>query len=243
MIVAIDAGNTRTKWGVLDSSGALLHQGAVENSQVHTLANASQDWLGCRRAVVSNVAGAAVAEILQSLCKNLQLPLITVTAKASACGVTNGYTRPEQLGSDRWAALLAAWNRYREPCVVATAGTALTVDALSAQGEFLGGLIVPGWRMMQSSLASGTAGLGALEGHLQYFPVNTGDAICSGAWLAMAGAVEKMCNSLQEREGRTPRCVLSGGDAARLQAALSSPAEIADNLVLHGLWLIEREYA
>lgn len=241
MIVAIDAGNTRTKWGVFDSSGVLLHQGAVENSRIQTLANASQSWLGCRRVVVSNVAGATVASQLQAVCEQLALPQLTIRATPSVCGVINGYMQPELLGSDRWAALVATWHRYRQPCVLATAGTALTVDALSSTGEFLGGLIVPGWRMMQASLASGAAGLEASAGHLQRFPVNTGDAMYSGAWLAMAGVVEKMCHALQAREGHAPRCVLAGGDAAGLQAALSSPAEIADNLVLQGLWLIERE--
>ncbi len=242
MIVAIDSGNTRTKWGVFDASGTLLSQGDVENDRLDSLLPVAQGWAGCRRAVVSNVAGAAIAGQLQSICANQQLPLLTVTSTASACGVTNAYARPGQLGSDRWAALVAAWHRYGGPCVVATAGTALTVDALSSRGEFLGGLIVPGWRMMQAALASGTAGLAVTEGHLQHFPVNTGDAICSGAWLAMAGAVEMMRDSLQAKEGFAPRCVLSGGDASGLQAALSSSAEIADNLVLHGLWLIEREY-
>lgn len=243
MIVAIDAGNTCCKWGVFDASGVLVRQGTIDTAQVTALAHAGQDWLGCRRVVLSNVAGAAVGRQLQAVCDQLGLPLMTIVATPSACGVTNGYLPPALLGVDRWAALVAAWNRYREPCVVATAGTALTVDALSSQGEFLGGLIVPGRRMMQSALAAGTAGLGEPAGVLQHFPVNTGDAICSGAWLAMAGAVERMCHALQAREGRAPRCVLSGGDAAGLQVVLPSPAEIADNLVLHGLWLIERARA
>jgi type III pantothenate kinase len=242
MIVAIDAGNTRTKWGVLDSSGAILQQGAVGNSQLHGLTGISDSWRGCRRVVVSNVAGASVASRLQALCGEVSLPQLTVQATATACGVVNGYLQPGQLGSDRWAALVAGWNRHREPCVVVSAGTALTVDALSSRGEFLGGLIVPGWHMMQASLASGAAGLAAAAGDLQHFPVRTADAMCSGAWLAMAGAVEKMHHALQVREGRTPRCLLSGGDAAGLQAALSCPAEMTDNLVLRGLWLIEQEY-
>lgn len=243
MIVAIDAGNTRTKWAILDSSGEFLQQGTVENVQIHTLINVIQQWHGCRRMVVSNVAGAAVADQLQSICDGLNLPQMTIQATASACGVTNRYTQPAQLGSDRWATLVAAWNRYHESCVIATAGTALTVDVLSSHGEFLGGLIVPGWRLMQSALTSGTVGLAALEGQLQHFPTNTGDAMCSGAWQAMAGAVEKMCDLLQSREASPPRCLLSGGDASGLHVALSRPAEITHNLVLKGLWLIERERA
>jgi type III pantothenate kinase len=243
MIVAIDAGNTRTKWGVFDAAGKMVSHGAVDNNQLDRLAAESMLWKGCRRLVLSNVAGAFVADRIGALCNDLKLPLLTVTAKAAACGVTNGYAQPEQLGADRWAALIAAWNHYHVPCVVATAGTALTVDALSSKGEFLGGLIVPGWRMMQAALTSTAAGLTAQQGELQDFPRNTGDAMASGAWLAMAGAVERTCHAMQAREGMAPRCILSGGDAHQLLAALSSPARIADNLVLHGLWLIEREHA
>ena len=242
MIVAIDAGNTRTKWGVFDVAGSLVSHGAVDNSRLEHLTEAAKSWSDCRRLVLANVAGAAIAERIEALCNNMQLSLLTVTATAAACGVTNRYARPEQLGADRWAALVAAWNQYREPCVVAMAGTALTVDALSSGGEFLGGLIVPGQRMMQASLVSAAAGLTAQEGNLQEFPINTGDAMYSGCWLAMAGAVERMCHSLQAIEGNVPRCILSGGDARQLLGALSSHAEIADNLVLHGLWLIEREH-
>lgn len=243
MIVVIDAGNTRTKWGLFDEAGKLLASGGVDNAQLDQLDTVCVSWSACRRAVVSNVAGAVVGERLESLFGRLRMPVMRVAATISACGVVNRYASPGQLGSDRWAALVAAWNLYREPCVVATAGTALTVDALSSGGEFLGGLIVPGWRMMQTALASGTAGLPLQEGTLREFPANTGDAIHSGIWLALAGAVERVCRDLQEKEGRAPRCILSGGDARQLGAVLPIPVEIADNLVLHGLWLIGREHA
>jgi type III pantothenate kinase len=241
MIVAIDAGNTRTKWAVLDASGKVVSQGMAENAQLDQLEGTT--WHGCRRAVLSNVAGVAVAEKIAHLCQRLGLPLLTIQSTHAACGVTNRYAEPAQLGTDRWAALIAAWHLYRQPCIVATAGTALTVDALSSKGEFCGGLIVPGSRMMRHSMVDGAADLSAQSGQLDAFPVNTGDAMYSGTLFAMAGAVERMRHALQEKEGRAPRCIVSGGDAAMLLAALPSPAKIADNLVLHGLWLIEREHA
>lgn len=243
MIVAIDAGNTRTKWGVLNETGELLAQGAVDNADLDRLASVAGQWQGCRRMVVSNVAGEAMAAQLAVLSRQCQLPLLMAVSAPAACGVTNLYAHPGQLGVDRWLALVAAWNRGHAPCVVATAGTALTVDALSSQGEFLGGLIVPGLRLMQASLATGTAGLPVQAGQFQALPRETGDAIYSGVLMAMAGAVERMRQTLQAREGRAPRCLLSGGDAPLLEAALPGYVEIADNLVLHGLWLIEKEHA
>jgi type III pantothenate kinase len=242
MILAIDSGNTRTKWGVFDTSGEMAAQGAVDNSYLGWLAQDGAAWTGCSRAVVSNVAGGAVGQQLQTLFEALQLPALWVKSGAAACGVVNNYASPEQLGTDRWAALVAAWNRYRQPCVVATAGTALTVDALSARGEFLGGLILPGKTLMHESLADGTEALSVGQGRLHDFPSRTEDAIASGIAFAMAGAVERQCAALERREG-TMRCLLSGGDGQWLAAALPRPAEIADNLVLNGLFLIEREHA
>jgi type III pantothenate kinase len=242
MILAIDAGNTRTKWGVFDASGEMAAQGAVANSQLGRLVQDSAAWAGCRRAVVSNVAGEVVDQQLRTLFEARQLPVRWVRSEAAACGVINNYARPEQLGTDRWAALVAAWNRYRQPCVVATAGTALTVDALSAQGEFLGGLILPGRALMHESLAAGTAALSIGQGVLCDFPSRTEDAIASGIAFAMAGAVERQCAVLERREGAL-RCLLSGGDAQWLAAALPKSAEIVDDLTLRGLFLIEREHS
>jgi type III pantothenate kinase len=240
MILAIDAGNTRTKWGLFGASGEMVAQGALDNSQLGQLVQDSVAWVGCRRAVVSNVAGRSVELQLQALLNARQIRALWVKSEAAACGVINNYVCHEQLGTDRWAALIAAWSLYRQPCVVAMAGTALTVDALSAQGEFLGGLILPGRGLMRESLAAGTAALSVGQGVLCDFPSRTEDAIASGIAFSMAGAVERQCAALEQREGAV-RCLLSGGDAQRLAAALPRSAEIVDNLALRGLFLIERE--
>lgn len=240
MILAVDAGNSRTKWGVFDADGTLLAAGAVDNDALERLAEVWHGFSGCRRAVVSSVAGEAVAARLGGLFELLALPALWIRAPAAACGVKNGYAQPEQLGADRWAALVGAWNRYRAPCVVATAGTALTVDALSGEGEFLGGLIVPGFSMMRAALAAGTAGVPAAPGQWRDFPVATADAVYSGALAAMAGAVQRMRALLEAREGHAPQCLLAGGDAELLAAALPGPTIIAHDLVLQGLFLMEK---
>lgn len=241
MILAVDAGNTRVKWGVFEASGTLLAHGSLEHALLGQLAAVMNTWPACRRMVVSNVAGDAVAGQLVAMAQAAGLSVSMIEAAASACGVRNRYEIPARLGPDRWASLVAAWHRAPSACVVVTAGTALTVDALSSQGEFLGGLIVPGWQMMRAALVAGTAGLSPQEGHWDAFPQNTADAMHTGCLSAMAGAVERVHRTLQEREGAPPRCLLTGGDAALLQPLLFMPLEIADNLVLQGLWLIERE--
>lgn len=240
MILALDTGNTRTKWGVFDDKGALLTQGALDNFELVALPEQLREFADCRRAVVSNVAGEVVAARLNIALATLGVPVLWVESQAVACGVKNGYQQPEQLGTDRWAALIAAWNTYHAPCVVVNAGTAMTVDALSGEGEFLGGLIVPGYGMMRDSLVTGTAAITPTPGIWRDFPTATADAVQTGALTALAGAVRHMLGLLEMREGRAPLCVISGGDAELLQGALPYPAAIAPHLVLQGLVLLEK---
>jgi type III pantothenate kinase len=160
-----------------------------------------------------------------------------VQAGAGQCGVRNGYQQPEQLGSDRWAALIAAWQYVQGACLVVNCGTATTVDALSAKGEFLGGLILPGVSLMQRSLATNTAQLIEESGSLQDFPRNTADAIHSGMLRATVGAIRHQFDLLRAREG-TVRCLIDGGSAGVVRAHLGLPSEQLDNLVLRGLQII-----
>lgn len=239
-MLAIDAGNTRVKWGIHNGSAWVIQEAAGHN-ELALIAESVQKFQAVGPAVISNVAGPAVQASLQTMLDELDFDAYWVKPQAQACGVSNGYAQPAQLGSDRWASLIAAWQRTRSPCVVASAGTALTVDALSSRGEFLGGLIVPGLSMMKAALNLNTAGVAHTDGRLAEFPASTGDAVHGGALAAMVGAVERMCRTLARREGMEPMLWLTGGDAAALHEALSDRGTIMDNLVLEGLVLIAGE--
>ena len=137
--------------------------------------------------------------------------------------------------------MIAAWHLKHSACIVACAGTALTVDALSSKGEFLGGYIIPGISLMKMGLAQGTAGILQFEGQPQLFGRTTGEAVQGGALNAMAGLVEHASRVLAQVENTTPALLLAGGDALALQQALSQTGEIVDNLVLQGLLLLAKE--
>ncbi len=235
-MLILDVGNSRCKWALV-RDGAWLQQGAAGNTEWVALRQAFSALPPPGRILVSNVAGEAMAQRLRAVCAMWQCPLEFVTARASQHGVSNGYAQPERLGSDRWAALIAAWRRVHGACLVVNCGTATTVDALSAQGEFLGGLILPGVSLMQHSLATNTAQLVAEHGTLQDFPRNTADAIHSGMLRATVGAVLHQHRLLQARAGAV-RCLVGGGAADIVLPHLGLPAERADNLVLQGLQII-----
>lgn len=236
MMLLLDIGNSRIKWALVQE-GRQLYMGAFDNSALVSLQQEFVRLPVPSRILVSNVAGEDASKRVRTLCAAWDRPVDFVSAKLAQCGVRNGYAEPQRLGSDRWAALIAAWHEVRGACLVVSCGTATTVDALSAQGEFLGGLILPGVDMMQRSLAMGTAQLAATEGSFRHFPLDTADAIYSGAISATLGAIERQFSLLQDKEA-SARCVVSGGAAVKVLPHLSMPFDHVDNLVLRGLQII-----
>ena len=236
-VLAIDAGNTRIKWGVFDGGkwnpcGALP---TVESSRT------AEAWGGIAAdiaAYASNVAGPAVERDLEEACRAARRPFTVIKPQAAQLGVTNGYEDPRQLGSDRWAGLIAAHHGHARHKLVVNAGTALTVDALAASGQFEGGLIVPGPALMRRSLDRGTAGLRLTEGSFNAMPRSTPDAITTGAIQACVGAVERMREAMTARGSPPALVVLSGGAAAQIASHIPGTVVVEENLVLDGLVLI-----
>lgn len=195
---------------------------------------------------LANVAGdaaeQAVRMTLQTLWGMASADWLQVLrASESRAGVRNGYRTPTQLGSDRWASLIgahAAWPG--EHLLIVTLGTATTVEALCADGTYLGGLIAPGPALMLQSLAQGTAQLPTLDATMpaggQDFARSTDEAILRGCAAAQAGLVERSHAQLQVQLGAPVRCVLSGGARQALAQALTLPVTEHDQLVLAGLY-------
>lgn len=240
IVLAVDAGNTRVKWALHDGS-EWTARGAAAHGERGSLDGQWARLPAPQRIVVSNVAGPGAEAFLRERLARWGAEEVWIRSLAWQCGVRNGYRDPSQLGCDRWAALIAARARVAGPCLVVSAGTAMTVDALAADGLFLGGIIVPGAGLMKRALAGSTAGLAEAAGAFDDFPRSTADAMESGALQALAGAVERMARLLRERARAEPRCVLSGGAAPLLAPLLGPAAEVADNLVLEGLLIIARE--
>lgn len=234
MILAIDCGNTRVKWGLREpqeSGSAWRALGAVPLADIARL---ESDWSSLpapSRIVIANVAGEPARKALLEQLARWAVEPRWVIAQAVQCGVTNGYADPGRLGADRWAALVGAWHLQRGACLVVNAGTATTVDMLSSQGLFRGGIIIPGVDLMKRALAQHTAGLPLAQGRLVDEPQCTADAIETGCLHAQAGAIERMYARLEA--GAV--CLLSGGNAERIRPILNIPARAVDNLALEGL--------
>ncbi|HXE39905.1 MAG TPA: type III pantothenate kinase [Azonexus sp.] len=231
MIVCLDSGNSRIKWGVHDGE-RWLAQGAVDHAASGELAALTAAWPQPARVLLANVAGNAAAARIREQLADWQSVFREVKAEAQRGGVTNRYQNPGQLGVDRWCALIGARSLTRAACVVVMAGTATTIDTLDAEGNFLGGLILPGSALMRRALARDTAGLPLAAGQYADYPRCTDDAIVSGAIEAQAGAIERAFRRLADSSAQ---CLVSGGDAPTLADYLVIPHVVAQNLPLEGL--------
>jgi type III pantothenate kinase len=234
MLLLVDAGNTRVKWAIARlgaAPGDWIADGAVAHSGMDRLQAAWQGH-GITSAVVSNVGGTAMHEGLLALLP--KVPVEWFASTGERAGLRNAYRNPGQLGTDRFAAAIGA--RTLEPgkaLVVATCGTATTIDGISADGIFVGGMILPGLGLMAGSLSRGTAQLPEAAPSAALPPLfadNTHDAIVSGCIAAQAGAIERAVAF-----HRADTCILSGGAAAWVAPALSIAHRTADNIVLIGL--------
>lgn len=246
--LAIDIGNTRLKWGLYAApqpGSPLLAHGAVFLEMIDSLADA--DWqglphpgsmLGCI------VAGEGVKRRVEEQLELWDIEPRWVVPSAQAGGVTNGYEHPTRLGADRWVAMIGARHRLlasgrMRPALVVMVGTAVTVDALDADGRFLGGLILPGFGLMLRALEMGTAGLKTPTGETVDFPTNTSDALMSGGSHAIAGAVERMHKKLAQRCGEEPALYMSGGAAVKLAALTDLGFEAVEMLIFEGLLALQ----
>ncbi|KIG02368.1 putative transcriptional acitvator, Baf family [Burkholderia sp. MR1] len=263
-MLLIDAGNSRIKWSLVDENGVAMANGALEHERdaADHADPALAAWSSlpdCASAWISNVAGASVQARIERLldARWPASPRTFVRASARQCGVINGYTEPEKLGSDRWAGLIGARAAYPgENVLIATFGTATTLEALRADGVFTGGLIAPGWSLMMQSLGSRTAQLptldataarralhGAGEKPHGLFATDTAAALSSGCLLAQASLIERAWRDLRDDLQADVRLVLGGGAADEIAGALDVAHTRHDSLVLSGLALIARDAA
>jgi type III pantothenate kinase len=243
MILAIDAGNSRVKWGWLDNDGGSTD---LRWSDVATVSliefAASSDHVNPfsitheapESIVISNVAGEGAHQLLVNWTSIFDAEPMWLRGETERCGVRSRYERPEQLGPDRWAALVAARSVHSGACLVVNSGTATTVDMLAADGTFLGGAILPGVELMRFVLHEHTGRLPIQEGQYRDAPRNTVDAIETGCRHAQAGAIERMYRAFRELDGN-PLCVVSGGAGRLLMDQITSPRRYVENLVLEGL--------
>jgi type III pantothenate kinase len=241
---AIDIGNTRLKWAQYASpqpGAPVLAHGAVFLENIDNLAETEWKHLPAPSSILGcNVAGDAVRRRVEEQLELWDQSPRWVVSAAQGAGIVNGYDHPGRLGADRFVAQIGARHHVLargvlRPVLVVMVGTAVTVDAVDAEGQFLGGLILPGHGIMLRSLEGGTAGLRVPTGDVVDFPTNTSDALTSGGTYAIIGAIERLHRHLQQRTGQEPITLMTGGAGWKVAPWLTIEHELIDSLIFDGL--------
>ena len=229
----IDVGNTAIKWRLANTEGLLHAGGSV--SDVLSLCKAVEAERWGVAGLASVASDSADAELIAALRASGARAVHRATAQSSCLGLVSSYAEPGRMGVDRWLAMLAAHAHSDGALCVIDAGTAVTVDLVSAEGAHEGGYILPGADLMRRALSSETDRIrvGALEAPAVVPGNNTQACVTAGSWRAVMGAVESTMAAYPDH-----RPLLTGGAASTLRD-LGLVATVSPDLVMEGLrlWL------
>ncbi|MEM7361198.1 MAG: type III pantothenate kinase [Pseudomonadota bacterium] len=246
MKLLLDLGNTRLKWA-LATQADMVAVGAIANEDLgpddigqYFSANLSTTLLEqtLSEVWVSSVGAAEVLKpILSWLHDETGLEANRVDVSNPVRGFQNHYESIDSLGVDRWVAALGARSLVPQgDLIIIDAGTAVTIDWLSQDNVFEGGVILPGAKLMHQSLLGGTVGIDAESSDVvQIIGKTTSECVNSGIGFGMGGAVERIVKEMTETIDRPTRLILTGGGANLIAEFTNLGAESEPDLVLHGL--------
>lgn len=243
MNLLIDIGNSRLKWAQYQN-GKLLPGETLDTDLETLLQQFDMNWgklARPERVVASNVAGNEIAELLNHWVEqHWQCRVEFLSAKKMAAGVVNGYRIPQQLGVDRWAAIVAAFRLTGSACMVIDYGTAMTLDIVDGVGRHQGGMILPGRTMMRKALESGTGQIAesSFDDAAISLGRSTDEAIAAAINRSAIALVESVRTRWEAEKGESLACIVTGGDARSLFDSQLSHCRNVPDLVLRGVMLL-----
>ncbi|MCS7300265.1 MAG: type III pantothenate kinase [Fimbriimonadales bacterium] len=247
MLLGIDVGNTHTVLGVYES-------GRWRAWRVHTNPARTEDehYILIRTLLQAEGLPEAVSSVaVCSVVPALEEPLRQLARRWLGCeplfvsaeldlGIRVDYDPPSAVGADRLANAVAGVHHFGMPVIVVDFGTATTLDAVSREGVYVGGAILPGIELMLESLAGRAAKLPriALEGACQPIGKSTPESLRSGVILGSVGAIEHLLRLFKQQLGEDARIIATGGLAERLAPHCPSIQRVEPMLTLEGLRIV-----
>ena len=250
MILTIDIGNSRIKWA-LWSQAMISVQGAHDytaKTMSQLLDTAWAELAVPSKVVIACVAGDSVLTAVQDwLAGRWQMSAQVLRTTKHFSGLSHGYAQPSDHGVDRWAAMIAARALYQTPLCIISCGTATTLDVITADGQHLGGQIMPGSELMFSTLRARLPALAEIEYSARLpaalFATNTADAVQQGVVHMAAAGLDRACDAAREMLGVEMKTLITGGAATVMLALMNHSAELQPDLVLHGIYLASQQAA
>jgi type III pantothenate kinase len=247
-LLAIDIGNTRLGLGIWDGDG--LHDARrVEHTRL-------DDCRAALAATWGTMNGGRRAVVLGSVNPRQTVPvqdLIEEISGLAALRIRDDLPLPmpldvdneHEVGVDRVCCAAAAYERIKGACVVASFGTAVTIDCVSEDGRFLGGSIMPGLQMAFDALHEGTAQLPRVSPRRpgDVFGKNTHDALVNGVVFGMVGALREIVERYATELREWPKLVITGGSAPLVAELAEYVDAVVPDLCLMGIALAYRRAA
>ena len=249
MLLAVDVGNTQTVFGLFDGE-SLVHHWRVVTEGERTgdeLAALLARLLELRDLAFDDVSAIALSSTVPALVRSygelaerhVAAPLLAL-GPGVRTGIAIQYDNPYEVGPDRIANAVAAKERYGAPCIVVDFGTSTNFDAVSADGDYVGGVLAPGIEISMDALFSRAARLTKVD-YVEPPTVigkTTATALQSGLVYGFAGQVDGIVTRMRSELGDEARAIATGG-LAHLIAPHAKTIELVDPfLTLEGLRLI-----
>jgi type III pantothenate kinase len=252
MLLVVDVGNTQTHFGLFGDGEDTVSEhwrfATIRESTGDELGAALANLLGLRGLAFGDVDRSIVSSTVPQLSEQWTLMArrylgheMLVVGPAIRTGMPIRYDNPHEVGADRLANAVAAYDKVHSTCVIVDFGTAITYDVVSAAGEYLGGIITPGAEISIDALYDRAAKLPKVElaSPRTLIGKNTVDAIRSGIVYGFAGQVEGIVRRLRVELGSTTFVIATGGLAGVLVPFIRETIdEVDDLLTLSGLRLI-----
>jgi type III pantothenate kinase len=252
MLLVVDVGNTQTHFGIYHDGDDVV----AEHWRFATVRESTRDELGAALANLLGLRGLGFTDIDRSIVSST-VPQLSQEWTAMSdrylghemlnvgpsirTGMPIRIDNPREVGADRLVNSVAAYDRVRDTCVVVDFGTAITYDAVSAAGEYLGGIITPGAEISIDALYERAAKLPKVElaQPRALIGKSTVEAIRSGIVYGFAGQVDGIVHRLREELGPSTTVIATGGLARALVPFVHETIdEVDDLLTLTGLRLI-----
>jgi type III pantothenate kinase len=254
MLLVVDVGNTQTHFGVFQEG----FDGISEHWRFATVRESTGDELAAALSNLLELRGLTFADVDSSIISSTVPQLVEqwtqvadrylshemlVVGPAIKTGMPIRIDNPHEVGADRLVNAVAAYDRVQGTCIVVDFGTAITYDAVSDAGEYLGGIITPGAEISMDALYERAAKLPKVEivEPRSLIGKSTVDAIRSGIAYGFAGQVEGIVRRLRHELGDDAKAIATGGLAQVVVPFIQETIdEVDDLLTLIGLRLIWR---
>jgi type III pantothenate kinase len=179
-------------------------------------------------------------EVLAEACKQLMPEDLFILTSEIVTGLVFNIPRPEELGTDRIANAVAAYEIFKAPAAVLDFGTATTISVVGKNANYIGGAIMPGVELMNESLARGTSKLNTVNLRPPEAALGTDTLQCiqSGLFYGTAGAIERLLLEMEKEIGVGLKVIVTGGYGDMISRFLTREYILNQNLTLEGLKII-----